>query len=74
MEKPNLLFISFENSHNAKSVLNSAYKLKDIPSYKSIYISPDRTPQQQEFRTLRMELKRRRETRENVTFKDKKLS
>ena len=72
--KPKLLLISFENSLNAKSVLNSAYMLEDLPSYKIVYISPARTPQQhEEFRTLRMELKRRREAGENIIFTDNKV-
>ena len=68
--KPKLLLISFKNSHSTKTVFNSANNLKGLPSYKSVYISLDRTPQQQEeSRTLRKELKRRREAGENVIIK-----
>jgi hypothetical protein len=55
--KPKLLLVLFGNSHSARTMLNSAYKLKDLPQYSGVFISPDRTPRQQdEFKALRTEL------------------
>ncbi len=72
--KPKLLLISFNSSQSARLMLGSAYKLKDLPHYKDVFISPDRMPrQQEEYKVLRIELKRRRDAGENVVIKGNKI-
>ena len=58
-DKTRLLRVSFSDEDATKTILDNAKVLKEIPTYKSVYINPDRTRQQQENnKRLREELKK----------------
>ena len=61
--------LRFQNSVTAYQILNKAKKLKDIDAYKSVYLSPDRSPEERDTRRkLVEELKRKRLSDPNSSY------
>ena len=60
--KPRLLLVVLEDESSKKNILSSAKQLRNSEEWGNIFISPDMTPQEREKnRSLRVELRRRRE-------------
>ncbi len=68
--KPKLLHLTLRDFKQVQAVLSSASGLKGNNQYKNVFLSPDRSPmEQEEFRKLRNELKERRGNGESVVIR-----
>ena len=68
--KAKLLHVTLRDLKQVQAVLYSASMLKGNNQYKNVFLSPDRTPmEQEEFRKLRNELKERLANGESVVIR-----
>lgn len=73
-DKARLIRLVLENENDAKNILQKAKQLRDSPQYDRIFINPDLTPFQREiYKKLREELKRRRNSAEDVVIRGGKI-
>ena len=73
--KPRLLKVICLDSATKRKVLTKAKTLRTIASYKDVYVNPDLTPlQQKQNKDLREELKRRKNSAEDVVLRGGKVS
>lgn len=72
--RPRLIRVKCKSLEIKNDILRNAKKLHDLPSFRGVYINPDRTKlQQRNDKFLRDELKRRKERGEDVIIRNSKI-
>jgi hypothetical protein len=73
-DKPALLLVSLRDQNQVRASLGSARNLRSLSQYTGVFISPDRTKNEQEqHKKLRADLRIRRERGENVMIRGNKI-
>lgn len=68
-DRPRLIKLVCPDIHTKRLILRNGKSLRSSTRFRNIFVNEDRTPMQQEqFRVLRAELQRRRETGEDVVI------